>query len=79
MNALERNKKVLAVLYAAKWPIGPTDIAREIREGWCCYDILRWHATACSAPITPILKRIGAVRHKGGKWSAPVPGEKVTA
>jgi hypothetical protein len=71
MTAAEKNNKVLVVLAGAKFPMGPTEIAREIREAWCCYDVERWYATAQSAPITPILKRIGAVRHQGGKWTAP--------
>ena len=62
----EKNAKVLAVLQAEQKPIGPTEIARRINEPWCCND-----GFAMSAPITPVLRRIGAIRHKGGLYTKP--------
>lgn len=46
----ERNQQVLAVLNAASEPIGPTEIAYRVRRDWA-YN---------SAPIVPVLRRIGA-------------------
>lgn len=67
-GAQERNEKVRAVLRAALKPIGPTEIARSIGEPWC--GSLGYPS---SAAITPILKRIGAVRVvAAGKWALPV-------
>lgn len=60
-----REEAVRRVLLDSVSPIGPTDIARQIGEPWCCTS---WGA-AQSAPINPILKRIGAVRHKGGRYT----------
>lgn len=62
----EKNAKVFAVLQAEQKPIGPTEIARRINEPWCVDD-----GFAMSAPITPILRRIGAIRHKGGLYTKP--------
>ncbi|MDQ1921674.1 hypothetical protein [Massilia pseudoviolaceinigra] len=67
-GAEERNEKVRAVLLASKAPMTPTAIAAAICEEWCCYN--GRPAGACSAPISPVLKRIGAVGVKG-KWSLP--------
>ena len=69
MTAEERNSAVLAVLNAATGPIGPTDIARQIDAEWCCYGTPRNYPQ--SSVITPVLRRIGAVRHKGGKYTKP--------
>lgn len=60
-----REEAVRCVLRSFTTPIGPTDIARQIGEPWCATS---WGA-AQSAPINPILKRIGAVRHKGGRYT----------
>lgn len=68
-TASEKNIKVLAVLVAESKPIGPTEIASRINEPWCVAD----GYYAMSAPITPILRRIGAVRHKGGLYTKPEP------
>ncbi|KQR62627.1 hypothetical protein [Acidovorax sp. Leaf160] len=57
----ERNQQVLAVLNAASEPIGPTEIAYRVRRDWA-YN---------SAPIVPVLRRIGAVRHPGGRYTKP--------
>ena len=65
-TAAEKNAKVLAVLAATSDPIGPTEIARRINEQWCCDA-----GFAMSAPITPVLRRIGAIRHKGGLYTKP--------
>lgn len=65
-SAAEKNAKVLAVLIGSKTPIGPTEIACRINEPWCCYS-----GFGQSASISPILKRIGAVRHKGGLYTKP--------
>lgn len=68
-TATEKNAKVLAVLAATSAPLGPTEIARRINEKWCC------DGFPASAPITPVLRRIGAVRHKGGLYTKPVAQE----
>lgn len=59
-----RDEKVLAVLLAAVEPIGPTEIARRINEPWCGEP-----GYYLSSAIMPILRRIRAERHKGGKYS----------
>lgn len=60
----ERDEKVRAVLLAASEPIGPTEIARRIGEPWCCFGDY-----GTSAPITPICRRIGAIRVGNGKYT----------
>lgn len=68
VTAEQRNEKVRAVLKKTLRPMSPTEIAREICERWCCYG-----GSPCgahSAPISAVLKRIGAVGEKG-KWSLP--------
>ncbi len=61
-----RNAAVLRVLRAADGPMAPTDIARAIDEPWCC------PFGPTSAPISPVLKRIGAVKGpKFGTWLPP--------
>lgn len=55
----QRNEKVRAVLIAALKPLGPTEIARCIGEGWCGG---RYPQSNC---ITPVCRRIGAVAVKG--------------
>lgn len=67
VTAAERDAKVRAVLESATEPMGPSAIATRIGEPWCCYG-----SFGCSAPITPICRRIGAVGVKG-KWSLPKP------
>lgn len=65
-----RNAAVLRVLRAAAGPMTPTAIAAQIAEPWCCYGGRPSGAT--SAPISAVLKRIGAVRGpKFGTWTAP--------
>jgi len=75
-TAQEKNEQVLAVLRAATKPMGPTEIAIRIKQPWCCV----WGfgpspaVFGSSAVITPVLRRIGAVRHNGGKYTMPVNG-----
>lgn len=64
----QRNEKVRAVLRNSLVPMAPTAIAKAISEEWCCYG--GNPSGACSAPISAVLKRIGAVGVKG-KWSLP--------
>ena len=68
-NAEQRNEKVRAVLRNALRPMSPSQIAAAICEEWCCWDSKP--AYAKSAAISPVLKRIGAVREIGGRglWS----------
>ena len=61
-----RNAAVLRILKAAGGPMTPTSIATMIGESWCCYG-----KSGCSAPISPVLKRIKAVRVGHGRWSKP--------
>ena len=67
----DRNAAVLVVLNSTKAPLGPTEIARRINQPWCKYG----QSAFLSSAISPILKRIKAVRHNGGEWTAP---EKIT-
>ena len=62
-NAEQRNEKVRAVLRNALQPMAPSAIAAAIGEPWCCCGIY-----GISAAISPVCKRIGAVRVKGG-WT----------
>lgn len=58
-----RNAAVLRVLNEATGPLTPTQIASKIGEPWC---------RDGSAPISPVLKRIGAVKaEKFGQWLKP--------
>lgn len=66
MSIEEKNQKVLDVLNAQTEPIGPTEIGRLIGERWCCLGNY-----GMSAPITPVLRRIGAVRVGNGKYLKP--------
>ena len=69
MTSEERNAAVLAVLNATMAPLGPTEIARRINADWCHYGTPRIYPQ--SSVITPVLRRIGAVRHKGGLYTKP--------
>lgn len=62
-NAKERDETVRAVLAAAICPLTPTQIAEQIKEPWCCCG-----RYGMSAPISTVLKRIGAVAIKRGQW-----------
>lgn len=64
-QAEERNEAVRTVLREALAPMTPSDIACKVRQPWC-YD-----GYPSSAAISPVLKRIGAVSPKRGKWSLP--------
>ena len=64
-QAEERNADVLAVLRAHPEGLTPTAIAQMINKPWCC------PFGACSAPVSPVLKRIGAVAVRRGVWTAP--------
>lgn len=66
LSAEEKNEKVRAVLAAANEPLGPTEIGRRIGESWCCSG-----GYGASAPITPICRRIGAIRSGNGKYALP--------
>lgn len=68
VTAQQRDEKVRSVLREAIRPMSPTAIAQAISEEWCCYG--GKPSGACSAPISTVLKRIGAVGGKG-KWSLP--------
>lgn len=70
-TAAERNEQVLAVLRAATEPLGPSEIGRRVGKPWSLYDHSGQFGS--SAAVTPVLRRIGAVRHKGGKYTAPQP------
>ena len=67
----ERNAAVLAVLNAATEPLGPTEIARRVDQPWCWYCDSRGPVSPSSAAITPVLRRIEAVRHEGGRYTKP--------
>lgn len=69
-QAEARNELVRAVLLAATEPLGPTEIARRINQPWCVIKDDGFPAFAMSAPITPILRRIGAIGIKG-KYMLP--------
>ena len=63
-----RNDLVLTCLRAAQQPLGPTEIGRRIGGA-------AWGNSYGSTPLSPdinhVLKRIKAVRHAGGKYTAP--------
>jgi hypothetical protein len=63
-DTVRREEKVRAVLLAATEPLGPSEIGKRIGEPWCCLD--HW---GMSAPITPICRRIGAIRVGNGKYT----------
>lgn len=73
----QRNEAVLAILRGREHPIGPSDIARQINLPWTMVNMREvprpgdrmWPN---SGSISIVLKRIGAVRHEGGKYTAPV-------
>lgn len=67
MKAEERNQAVLAVLRATDHAIGPTEIAKRIGAQWCVHP---QHGPQ-SAPITPVLRRIGALRTAAGRYLCP--------
>ena len=69
-QAESRNDLVRAVLLAATEPLGPTEIARRVDQPWCVIKGDGFPPFAQSAPITPILRRIGAVGFKG-KYMLP--------
>jgi hypothetical protein len=68
-TAAERNAAVLAELQKAPNGLTPTEIAVRINQPWCC------PFGACSAPVSPVLKRIGAVKLRRGVWGAPTPAK----
>ena len=59
-----KEDKVKNVLKMADKPMGPTEIARWINEPWCKCGNYYY-----SSVIVPMLRRIGAIRHDGGKYS----------
>lgn len=69
----EREAAVLAVLKNSAKPVGPSEIGRRIGQSWCCYqgDNGEPSMWGQSSSITPVLRRIGAVRHKGGLYTKP--------
>ena len=65
----QKNALVLTVLRAATDPLGPTAIGKQIpSRSWES----RTPYHPMSAAITPVLRRINAVRHPGGKYTAPL-------
>ena len=66
-TAEDRNAAVLAVLKSAKVPLNPTEIARLIDAPWCKHS--NYYMPSA---INPILKRIKAMRHNGGEYTAPI-------
>ena len=73
----QRNEAVLAVLRGRERPIGPSDIARQINLPWTMVNMREVprpgdRVWPNSGSISIVLKRIGAVRHEGGKYTVPV-------
>ena len=63
----ERNKQVLAVLNAAgSKAMSPSEIAQKVNKPWCMYG-----AYPASAPVSAVLKRIGAIKVSRGWWIKP--------
>jgi hypothetical protein len=73
-TAQEREDQVRAVLKDAIHPMAPQQIARIICKEWCCYGGKASGAT--SAPVSVVLKRIGAVAVKRGLWILPTEDAK---
>jgi hypothetical protein len=69
-NWKEREAQVLDVLAHAKEPLGPAWIGAVIGKPWCSVGFLGCEG-GLSASVHTVLKRIGAVRHKGGKYTKP--------
>lgn len=66
-TAAERDAAVLAVLQETTHGLSPSEIAQRINQPWCC------PFGACAAPVSPVLKRIGAIKLRRGVWVAPLP------
>lgn len=69
-TAAERNEKVRKVLASAVRPLSPSEIASKINEPWCCWA----RGAGMSAPISPVLKRIGATAVRRGQWVMKADG-----
>lgn len=67
MSTEDRNQAVLAVLRATDQALGPTEIAKRVNAQWCVHPI---HGPQ-SAPVTPVLRRIGALRVGQGRYLCP--------
>ena len=70
MSIAEKNEEVLAVLLAANEPLGPTEIGRRVGKSLSCYGEYGG-GYGNSAAVTPVLRRINAIRHRGGKYTKP--------
>ena len=72
-TAEQRNDQVRAILQAASEALGPTEIARRINQDWCIIRGNNGRADfAQSAPVVPVLRRIGALTLKGKYWMPKV-------
>ena len=63
----KRDGQVLAVLKKSSKPLSPSEIGSVIRESWCMWD----DGYGKSAPVSAVLKRIGAVSIRRGEWVKP--------
>ena len=70
-TAEQRNDQVRAILQAASKALGPTEIARRIDAEWCSLPY-RGRRSPQSAPVVPVLRRIGALTLKGKYWMPKV-------
>ena len=76
MTPADKDAAVLRVLRTATEPLGPTRIGEMVNAPWSCGEVngygCRLGRFGFSAAIVPICRRIGAVRHAGGKYTAPL-------
>ena len=64
-SAEQRNADVAAVLAAADHGLSSGEIALAIKKPWCMRS--GW---PCSPTVSPVLKRIGAIKLRHGVWVA---------
>lgn len=70
-SSAEREAQVTAVLASATEPLGPTEIGRRVNKMWS----VDFSSIGRSSPVLAVLRRIGAVRHPGGKYTMAKPLE----
>ena len=66
-SSVERDAQVTAVLEAATEPLGPTEIGLRVNKPWSIF--IGTPSQGRSAAVLPVLRRIGAARHSGGKYA----------
>ena len=70
----ERDAQVAEVLAAATEPLGPTEIGFRVNKPWSTTIAMGEMAQGKSSAVLPVLRRIGAVWHPGGRYTKPENG-----